>query len=406
MVFVFTFFSACQFTPYANDVFNGNTDSQHNPVSDVGGNPSPGSQDIYSTADLSNLCVDESLCAPPYDRLPSWMVQADGQEPLDSTICNFDYDPNLVSTFILRRASSVNGLKLLLSKEDLFFMAWDSIRYQINPYFLLGVMSQESAGNCSAVSSAGGEGCFQITNTFGKSQLDDSYPDRVSSWFWSDRIDFYYPNDLFVDGLTYFGEEPASEQFRLTVDPFVATIESIDVSSVVNFNFGAIASALYFNWQQYLLYYGFPELRDAGSTVFESPDGKALWQAAAYNGGAYGAASALREKGDHFLDAMRNETQDYAAAVLDYCKGYEEGNSTFDATYSQDDLDWIVDLLAGTYPTGTGVDWNEVKSDVHQVFFSEQTTQLTFVDDIKAVVYVISTHLPALAPEWPTQDSL
>ncbi|MDO8520348.1 MAG: hypothetical protein Q7T11_09360 [Deltaproteobacteria bacterium] len=404
---VFIFLSACQFTPYPEDVFDAAEEDSDTTtqVASVGGTPSPGSQDIYATADLSNLCVDQELCSPSYDPLPSWFIRTDGQEPLSTNVCNYDYDPNLVSTFSLYHpGGSLNGLKLLLSKEDLFFIAWNAVRQKINPHFLLGVLSQESAGNCSAVSSAGGEGCFQITNTFGQAQLGDSYRNRVSSWFWGDRTDFYYPDDLFVDELSYFGEEPDSEQFRITLDPFQETIESIVVSSVVNFHFGAIASSLYFNWQHYLLYYNFPELRDAGSEIFESEDGKALWQAAAYNGGAYGAASALEEKGEDFLDEMRDETQDYAEAVVDYCKGYQEGEESFTATYTEEDLEWIIDLLAGTYPSDI-VNWDEVKSDVSQVFFTEASA-LTFVDDIKAIIYVISTHLPALAPEWPDDGSI
>lgn len=396
-----TFSYACQSTPYPVDV-NDPEDNDANQVADVGGNPSSGSQDIYSTADLSNLCVDEDLCAPPYDELPSWMIHTDGQEPLDDEVCNFDYDPNLVSTFILNRPrGDINGLKLLLSKEDLFFIAWVSMRYKINPYFLMGVISQESAGNCSAVSGSSAEGCFQITNTFGQAQLDESYRDRVSEWFWSDRTDFYYPNDLFVDGATYFGEAPESEQFRVTIDPFAHIIEGLEVSSVVNFHFGAIASAFYYHWQQYLLFYNFDDLRDAASDIFESPNGKALWQSAAYNGGAYGAANALEEAGADFLDEMGDETQDYAPAVVDYCTSYQAGTLTYSAAYTEDDLKWIMDLLASTYPSSRSINWDEVKDDVHQLFFAAGATELSFVDDIKAIVYVISTHAPELAPEWP-----
>src|SRR3990167_5497111 len=201
------FFPSCQFSPFPEDPDGESPDHVH----DIGGNPSPGAQEIYESADLSDLCIDEARCAPPYDEIPEDFVQTDGQEPLDDDVCNFDYDPNEISTFVLNRVDgSVNGLDLFLSREDLFFIAWVSVRQKINPYFLLGVMSQESYGNCAAVSSAGGEGCFQITNYYGQAQLNESYPDRTAAWHWSDRSDDYYPDDIFVDPESYFGEAPGT----------------------------------------------------------------------------------------------------------------------------------------------------------------------------------------------------
>lgn len=402
----FLFTASCAFDPFG--IFSGDDDDDDSDsVRDIGGNPSTGAQEIYETADLSNLCVDTEECVPSYDELPDDFVRTDGQEPLDDDDCNFDYDPNLISTFVLNRVDgSVNGLDLLLSPEDLFFVAWVSIRQKINPYFLLGVLSQESYGNCAAVSSAGGEGCFQITNYYGQAQLNESYPDRVNYWYWSDRTGSYYPDSMFVDAESYFGEAPATDQFRLTLDPTAGDINGEEVSSVVNFNFGSIASALYYRWQQYLLYYNYDELREASADLFQDDDGKALWQAAAYNGGAYGAANALAEGGDDFLDEMGDETLAYAPAVVDWCKEYQGGELTYNAEYTEDDIEWLIDLLSYTYPEDSGIDWSAVKDDVHQVFFADGTTEITFVDDIKAVVYVISTHAPELAPEWPEEESI
>lgn len=408
----FSLFSSCKFIDLLGIPGLGGGDddsgSNNNKIRNIGGSPTPASKEIYATADLADLCVNHDSCGAPYTTLPSPFIRTENQEPLDDAICNFDYDPNAISTFVLNRVDgSVNGLDLLLSKEDLFFLAWVSVRYKINPYFLLGVLSQESYGNCAAVSSSHGEGCFQITNTFGQAQLGDSYPDRVENWNWTDRTDDYYPDSIFEDPAGYFGEDPQTDQFRLTLDPAAPAIHDVAVSSVVNFHFGVIASALYFHWQHYLLYHHDEDLRDEAADLFAEPDGKALWQAAAYNGGAYGAANALAEAGGNFLDEMRKETRDYAPAVADYCKEYEGGALTYSAAYGKNDVDWLIDLLAMTYSDKADIPWNLVKDDVNQVFFADDPDlKLSFVDDVKALIYVISTSSAPLAPEWPEKGSL
>lgn len=403
---------SCQFSPYPQDVFDDSAvdsaDSGSERVRNVGGDPSPGATEIYNTADLKKLC-DSSSCEPDYALLPASFTDAPGLQDFAAGICAADYDPNNTSTFILNRYDgTVNGLELLLSREDLFFLAWAAVRYQINPYFMMGILSQESAGNCAAVSSSNGEGCFQITNTFGRSQLEESYEERIADWFWTSRSGSYYPDDIFVEPASYFGEIPATEQFRLTNDPSAGFLDGVSVSSVINFNFGIIASALYFKWQPLLLYYRFDDLQEIAAELFGQDDGKASWQAAAYNGGAFGASFALQDAGSDFLDEMALETQDYVPAVLDYCKAYQSGTLTYSTTYTEDDLEWIIDLLAMTYSTSAKIDWNDVKDEIHQIFFNEEdgTTELSLVDDIKAVVYVISTHVSALAPEWPHEDSI
>lgn len=388
-------------------IWSGDDDGDDDQVEDISGEPSAPSQEIYESSDLTDLCTDHDVCSPPYDKLPDDLERTAGQDPLETGICNFDYDPNLSSRFILSRVDgTVNGLELLLSKEDLFFIAWVSIRLQINPHFLLGVMAAESTGDCAAVSGSAAEGCFQITNTFGQAQLNQSYPDRVASWFWTDRSGSYYPEEIFVEPASYFGEEPFSDQFRLTLDPTAASIDGVEISSVVNFPFGIIASGLYYRWQQYLLYYNFKELRDAAEELFQEENGKALWQASAYNGGAWGAASALEQGGLGFLDFMGTETQRYAPTVVDYCTEFQSGTLSYNTTYTQDDLDWIVDLLSFTYSAAAGIDWEGVKDDLFQVFFTAGVTELSFTDDIKAIVYVLSTHAPAIAPEWPSEVSI
>lgn len=406
LVFLLPFIiSACQFSPYPDDVYDGSRDESDG-IHDIGGNPSPGSEEIYATANLSDLCLVDEACEPDYVKLRSEFIRTEGQEPLKKGVCNFDYDPNLISTFVLNKVDGdLNGLDLYLSREDLFFLAWVSVRYKINPYFLLGILAQESRGNCSAVSPFNGEGCFQITNTFGQGQLNDSYLSRVAGWSWSDRSGSYYPDEIFVDETTYFGETPPTEQFRITIDPTAPVINEIDVSSVVNFHFGVIASALYFHWQHYLLYYYFEDSRDVASELFQSKDGKAQWQAAAYNGGAFGAGFALEDGGEDFLDEMAEETQNYAPAIIDYCTGFQNGDFTYSTSYTQDDINWIIDLLAMTYPLSLDVDWDGVKEEIEQIFFSD-VDELTLVDDVKAIIYVISTNTPLLAPEWASSGSI
>lgn len=402
LFFLFLFQTACQLTVW--DLFSGGNDSEDPQVESIGGNPATGSRTIYESVNLNDLCLDDS-CEAPYEEWPDdWFIVTD-QEPLDFSRCNYDYDPNLISTFVISKPTEgVNGLNLLFSKEDLFFLAWVSIREKINPYFLMGVVSQESAGNCALVSSTGGEGCFQITNTFGQGQLLESYPDRTGDWHWSTRIDDY-PESIFLDLEDYFGEMPDSDQYRLTLDPQASEIEGVDVSSVVNFPFGSIASGLYFFWQPYLLFSSYSSAEDNAQNLFQTANGKATWQAAAYNGGAYGAATALRDSGDNFLEDMAEETQNYAGSVVDYCKEYEAGSEIFEESLNFDDVVLFIDLLSYTYPDDW-VDWNALKSEVYQIFFADGTTTLSFVDDIKALVYVISTFDPALAPEWPEENSI
>lgn len=405
------FINSCQYDPFSVDpfgIFDDDSDSSET-VEEITGEPSAGAQEIYESSDLNSLCIDSSICRPNYDLLPATLIRTEGQSPLVTEVCNFDYDPNLNSSFVVRRVDgTVNGLDPLLSKQDLFFLAWVSIRYHINPHFLIAVMAQESFANCAAVSFAGGEGCFQITNTFGQAQLNQSYPLRVAEWNWTDRLGEYYPDQIFQDEQSYFGEIPATTQYRRTLDPSAPTIDGIPVSSVVNFHYGIIASALYFHWQPYLLYYRFDELRGQAAELFQLTNGKARWQAAAYNGGAFGAASALTQAGLNFLDVMSAETQDYADRVVDYCAAFQSGELFYQASFSEEDVDSILELLAMTYPDGF-IDWDQVYDDVMQVLFTsdtDSTIKLSYIDDIKALVYVISTHFPQLAPEWPDEGSI
>lgn len=385
-------------------------------VSRIEGNPSSGALEIYRASNLAVLCVDGDLCEPDYAYVSDDFIKTSGQDPLDSGQCNFDYDPNITSRFELRRVNGeVNGLDLYFSKEDLFFLAWVSLRYKINPYFMMGILSIESAGNCRLVSHATGQGCFQLTYRFARPQLNESYPERVAEWAWHDRRG-HYPSDIFVDLDVYFEEIPPSAQYRVTLDPFVDNINNIDVSSVVNFNYGIIGSAMYFHWQQYLLYYlptrniPLDDLRYKGELLFQQENGKATWQAAAYNGGAFGARLELSQESDEnvadFIDDMPAEARNYGPVVVDYCTEYQSGEDLYDTNFNIEDIDLILDLLYATYPEDIDVDWDEVFFEIDQIFFSEGNEEINFTDDIKALVYVISTFLPDLAPEWTDNDSI
>lgn len=369
-------------------------------VETIEGSPSSGSLDIYASSNLEHLCL-QTTCLPSYPELPDvWMDQSNGEN------CFFNSFPNEDSTFIVKQPSRVNGLQLKLSKEDLFFIAWTSMRYRINPHFILATMVMESAGNCAAVSGSAAEGCFQITNTFGQGQLNDSYPNRVADWHWSSRSGVYYPASVFVDEISYFGELPLSDQYRITLDPLSPRINGEDISSIVNFHFGVIAMGLYHYWQQYLLYYYYDDVQTPSESIIALPSEKARWQAAAYHGGAFGAGRAIRIGGVDFLDEMNTDTQFYADAVVDACDQFEQATSVYEAQYSQDDVEYIIDLLHQTYPADANIDWDAVKDDVEQVFFSEENTTLSFVDDVKALIYVISTFSAQLAPQWPDASSI
>ncbi len=395
LILIFFFFSSCGiYFPVSQS-----TEIEPEATPNVSGEPSYYSQEIYESVDLTVLCTADE-CQPEYP-----VLSDDYNEYYDSevpAVCAFDDNPNQTSQFILHKdPEGVNGLKLLMSKEDLFFLAWVSMRYQVNPHFLLGVMSQESYGNCAAVSYANAEGCFQITNDYGRAQLEESYEDRVNNWYWADDPSGYYPDSVFVNSTDWFGEEPETEQYRMTLDPSSASVLGVDVSSVVNFNFGVIGSALYYNWEQYFLYNQYSSLRTTVKNIISSQEeAKASLMAAAYNGGISRLTSSLQSYGSNYLNGMAYETQDYVGKVLDYCEGFQEGSSWYTASYTADNLDSLIDLLALTYDASLEIDWDSLKQDIRDNFFSGQD-ELTLVDDMKALIYYISTYDSSLAPEWP-----
>lgn len=375
-------------------------DDETQTTQDVSGTPADFSQSIYESSNLSDLC-DDDVCESDYETIPeSFKEIYDEDEP---NICAFDYDPNETSQILVtKEPNGVNGLNLLFSKEDLFFLAWASMRYQINPHFLMGVMAQESYGNCAAVSSADAEGCFQITNYYGRLQLQQSYAERVLNWYWNDSPNGYYDDSIFIDPLTWFGEDPETDQLRMTLDPSSSIVLGTDVSSVVNFNFGVIGSAMYYFWEQYFLYYNYSSTRGTTTNLIDNFDEeKASLMAAAYNGGIGSLVNNLKKFGNNYLDGMPTETQDYVPNVLSYCEGFQNGSDKYTTTYYSEEIDYIIDLLSYTYDESLGIDWEGLKAEIQENFFATEDDKLSFVDDVKALIYFISTYDPALAPVWP-----
>lgn len=368
------------------------------PTTSIGGQPSSHSLSIYQTSNLGELCVF-SDCQTDIQPLPAShkTIYQDRQKT-----CAFDYDPNQSSQLLIRqRITATSGLKLHFSKEDLFFLAWASMRYQINPHFLMAIMAQESAGNCAAVSYADAEGCFQITNYYGRLQLQQSFANRVLNWHWNENPDGYYDSNLFINQTTWFGEVPVSEQNRMTLDPASAQVLGTSVSSVVNFHYGVIASALYFHWEQYFLHHNYSSTQDlVGSLIHDDENQKAGLMAAAYNGGISALAQSLKSKGENYLQDMSFETEDYFERVLNYCVDFQDGSNLQQATYHWDEVEYLLDLLAMTYDPELEIDWDQLKDHLKDDFFSD-TKQLNFIDDGKALIYYISTFDPALAPVWP-----
>ena len=116
-----------------------NSNNESTTTEEVSGEPTEASESVYDNQNISELCL-EDICEPDYDELPDEFLQLYAE---DAENCGLDYDANESSRFGLNKA---DDLGLLLSKEDLFFTAWASVRYGINPHFLMAVMMAESYG--------------------------------------------------------------------------------------------------------------------------------------------------------------------------------------------------------------------------------------------------------------------
>ena len=112
-------------------------------------------------------------------------------------------------------------------------------------------------------------------------------------------------------------------------------------------------------------------------------------------------ASRLREHEEDYLNGMAIETQNYVDNVLRFCADHQQGASNQSVTYNQSEVEYLIDLLSYTYDKNEiDVDWDNLKENVIETFFSGGTT-ITLRDDIKALIYFISTYHVDLAPEWP-----
>lgn len=360
----------------------------------LSGFPSTKSESVYQTNNLNELCNNAS-CDSQITPIPSWFQES---STTNNSVCNFDYNPNASSQFILKTTD--NWSPIYLSKVDLFFIAWVSHRYKINPHFLMAILRQESGGNCSLVSVAEAEGCFQITNYWGRRQLQQSYSDRTSSWFWTANPPASrYDSSLFVNPQDWFEDNIATTQYRVTLDPESPTVNGTEVSSVVNFHFGSIGSALFFHWQNHFLWRQ-KSIQDTLKKLIQTESSaKSKLMAAAYNGGTTKLIQSIKNRGINYDQELFLETSQYVSRVFDFCKKAQSGDLVYNATLNQTDVDDFITYLEQTYELSL-FDAETLRTQIRQDFFTD-TDELTIVDDIKALIFTISRFSPTLAPHDP-----
>lgn len=316
-------------------------------------------------------------------------------------VCGFDLDLSQGPRFELHLTEGPAGPEPLLSRLDLMFLAWVSHRYQINPHFLLGIMHAESAGDCSAVSVAGAQGCFQITDSAGAQQLANSYPERMADWYWAPRRLLrptsrpwppeardadYYPQDIFVAPSEYFRElvgdegwtdahqRRARRQLRRLIDPVATEARSdrygdLAVSSVVSFGFGAIGSALFFHWEGRLLFEQ-SLLHEDIRAAFAAPGAKALWMATGYNQGGPRSVRALARRGPAFMDAMREDVAAYARRVTGACLDLEQGEAVGPTPITWGQFSDFLQELRWTY-SAVPIQWEPLRERLRRAWFAQ-----------------------------------
>ncbi len=341
----------------------------------------------------------------------------------DPDVCAFDFAPRDVDRLVVhgRGRTLSNGTEILLSGQDLAFLGWVAFTYRINPHFLLGVMVAESNGNCSAVSHAGAQGCFQITYRQGAGQLKNSFPDRVASWYWAARTNLagrigggdadrgYWPADLYVPPEVYFDDPAArgSAQLRMTIDP-VATLTTsdrfgdVEVSSVASFSFGVVGAALYFHYLNHYLYSHVGQIGDIIRDFLSEPGAKAWWMAAAYNQGGPRTLITLGRRGaDDFWRYTAAPVVEYASTVADYCEQFQTAPKTYGGTMTWGRFSDFLEQLRWTY-SEVPIDWNAVRARVREQHFVSGTIDLA--RDLPAVFRTMLAADPHLAAEEPVLD--
>lgn len=358
---------------------------------------------------------------------PAWF-----RDPGDVDVCGFDLDLDVAPAFELHLIQSRSGeLSPALSTLDLLFLAWTSHQYQINPHFLLGIMHAESAGDCSAVSVAGAQGCFQITDSAGAQQLTASYPERMADWYWARRrltrlsgkpwppegqAQDYYPADLFVDPGEQFRDRPGGvdgveaqrarrqRQLRRLVDPVATEIRSethgdVSVSSVASFGFGAIGAGLYFHWAGRLLL-AQDALQEEIRAAFGAPGRKAHWMAASYNQGGPRSVRLLARRGEAFVDGLSEDVATYTRRVTSACLDLEQGTPLPERQISWEVFSDFLQELRWTY-SGVPIDWEGLRGTLQGAVFSAGPVE---IHQIPRLFDEMVRLQPALAPEEPRLD--
>jgi hypothetical protein len=368
---------------------------------------------------------DTGIAALELEELPPlfdpWYRDA-GIEP---RYCAFDLDVPQDGVLRVHTQRFENGMTLLLSEQDLAFVVWTAVTYQLNPHFLLGIMMTESAGDCSAVSSAGAQGCFQITYRQGAGQLKNSFAERVDNWYWAPRISGssvsrrpgealgYWPADLYIPPETYFGRKlrKGTRQLRMTPDP-AANLQTSDragdtlVSSVANFSFGVIGAALYFHFLNYYLYAHETQLKGDVFDLVGMPGMKVRWMAASYNEGAPRSMRQLGNYGPAKLKSVwSGDVLAYTERVTDYCEQLQQGKETYSGKMSWPEFsDWL-DQLRWTY-SFVNVDWLGVREMVQKRFFMSdgKSREIDLERELVPIFRAMQAFDPRLGPEQPRLD--
>ena len=343
-------------------------------------------------------------------------------EEIRPDFCAFDRVFSQGGSLDIRRGRLSSGLEILLSPLDLAFLGWTATSYHLNPHFLLGVMAAESAGDCSAVSFAGAQGCFQITYTQGAGQLLNSYPERLADWYWAPRAAAkkaprargqsmgYWPADLYIPPEEYFGRTGprGSRQLRMTRDPVATLLGSrrygdTQVSSVANFSFGVIGAGLYFHYLNHYLFHHVPRIGDDIRALVRIPTYKSRWMAAAYNQGSPRTIRQLDARGPvAFFDALPPDVRDYATRVVDYCGELQSAADRYDAPMTWGAFSEFLQQLRWTY-SNIPIDWEGLRSTIRREFFSSGRSVRLDQDGI-ALFERMREVEPLLAPETPILD--
>lgn len=337
--------------------------------------------------------------APNFD---DWYIDIQ----LDKAYCSFEYDPSLDGKLEIYNQRLKNGMNLLMSKQDIIFLAWTSYLYRINPHFLMGVMYAESGGDCSAVSSAGAQGCFQITYRQGAGQLKNSYPKRIESWYWAPRSNIssnnsgryyagealgFWPSDLYIPPEVYFNQKlsPRTRQLRMTRDSVATLLDSdkngeTEISSVANFSFGVIGAGLYFHYLNHYLYFHELQLKGDVRELVSIPRQKLFWMAASYNQGAPRTMRMLGVYGPkNIWGYLNHDVYQYASLISNICEQLQQSPKYYKAFLTWGEFSNFLQELRWTY-SEIDIDWDNLRIFLEKKFFTKGKT-ITIENDLLTI---------------------